>query len=104
MKKYIPIELWKETFVKQPFFTLVERVPLSKIRIDKSLFSFQNNIDPSQVDFIVNNFDIDFWMPITVNPEYYLLDGQHRLQVAKKMGLKYIDVVICNQTEKRQDA
>jgi hypothetical protein len=87
-----------------PSFTFVERVPLSKIKIDKSLFAWQNNVDPSKVNFIIKNFDIDFWMPVTVNPDYYLLDGQHRLKVARKMGLKYIDVVIDNETEKRHHA
>jgi ParB-like chromosome segregation protein Spo0J len=36
------------------------------------------------------------WIPITVNKELYLLDGQHRLEAAKRMKLKYIDVVIQN--------
>ena len=90
---YIPVELWVDTF-RPPSFTFVRKVPLSKIKIDKSLFSWQNEVDPSQVDFIVKNFDVDFWMPILVNSDYFLLDGQHRLQVAKRLGLKYIDVVI----------
>jgi ParB-like chromosome segregation protein Spo0J len=33
-------------------------------------------------------------MPILVNTDFFLLDGQHRLQVAKKLGLKYVDVAI----------
>lgn len=97
MKNYIPAELWKGTYTNSTIcqsFTFVEKVPLSKIKIDKSLFSWQNEVSPSHVDFIVENFDIDFWMPILINSEYFLLDGQHRLQVAKKLGLKYIDVVI----------
>jgi hypothetical protein len=94
MKNYIPVELWKSTFSKPPFLVFVEKVPLSKIKIDKSLFSFQNEVDPEHVNFMAKNFDIDFWMPIIVTPDYFLLDGQHRLQVAKKLGLKYIDVVI----------
>ena len=97
MKNYIPVELWRTTYTRPQIaesFTFVEKVPLSKIKIDKSLFSWQNEVSPSHVDFIVENFDIDFWMPILINSEYFLLDGQHRLQVAKKLGLKYIDVVI----------
>lgn len=100
MRDYIPVELWRDTF-KPPSFTFVKKVPLNKIKIDKNLFAWQNEVDPSQVDFIAENFDPDFWMPVTVNSEYYLLDGQHRLQVARKMRLKYIDVVIDNETEKR---
>ena len=96
-KNYIPVELWRSTYTNPTMaetFAFVEKVPLSKIRLDKKLFSWQNEVSPSFVDFIVENFDIDFWMPILVNPDYFLLDGQHRLQAARKMGLKYLDVVI----------
>jgi ParB-like chromosome segregation protein Spo0J len=41
---------------------------------------------------------LNFWTPITLDEEGYLLDGQHRLEAAKRMGLKYIDVVIQNTT------
>jgi len=81
-REYIPVQLWKDSY-KPPFFTFVERVPISKIKIDKKFFAWQNKVNPIHVDFIVENFDSDFWMPIIVNPDYYLLDGQHRLQVAK---------------------
>lgn len=97
MKNYIPVELWRTTYTRPQIaesFTFVEKVPLSKIKIDKSFFAYQNDVSCSRVDFIIKNFDIDFWMPILINPNYFLLDGQHRLQVAKKLGLKYIDVVI----------
>ena len=77
-------------------FTLIERVPLSRISIDKSLFSWQNEVDSSRVEFIQANFNRDFWMPILVNRDYFLLDGQHRLEAAKRMGLQYIDVAIDN--------
>ena len=97
-KRYIPMgEIWKETYLRPQVmksFQLVERVPLSKITIDKRLFSWQNEVNFSQVDFIVKNFDHDFWMPILINRDYFLLDGQHRLQVAEKMGLEFIDAVI----------
>ncbi len=98
MRDYIPVELWKDSY-KPPTFCFVERVPISSIAIDKKYFAWQNEVDPTQVDFIAENFDIDFWMPVIVNPEFYLLDGQHRLQVAEKLGLKYIDVVIDNETK-----
>jgi hypothetical protein len=107
MRDYIPVELWRDTYENPQVahsFTFVERVPVSQIKIDKNLFAWQNEVDTSQVDFIADNFDIDFWMPVTVNPDYFLLDGQHRLQVAEKLGLKYIDVVIDYETEKRQHA
>ena len=43
---------------------------------------------------MVSNFEILGWIPITLDKEFYLLDGQHRLEVAKRLNLKYIDVVI----------
>lgn len=98
MRDYIPVDIWKESY-QAPSFTFVKKIPLSKIKINKKFFSWKNNVDPAKVDFITENFDLDFWMPIIVNPEYYLLDGQHRLRVAKKMGLKYIDVAISNEVE-----
>jgi hypothetical protein len=102
-KKYVPIgEIWKEAYSSPQLmksFTLVERVPLINVKIDKKFFSWPNEVDFEQVDFIIKNFDQDFWMPIMVNKDYFLLDGQHRLQVAKQLGLKFIDVVIVDQRE-----
>ena len=99
-RKYIPIDpIWKETYARPEImraFTLIEKVPLSTIKIDKRHFSWQNDVDFSQVEFILMNFNRDFWMPILVNRDYFLLDGQHRLQVAKRLGLELIDVVIDN--------
>jgi len=67
---------------------------IKNIKIDKSLFCFQNEIIDSVVDSIITNFNLIFWIPITVNKNYYLLDGQHRLEAAKRMNLQYIDVIV----------
>lgn len=75
----------------------VDRIPIKKIRVKKSLLSFPNEVDPAQVDDIVNNFSQEVWIPILVNQDFFLLDGQHRLAVAKKMRLKYIDVIVENR-------
>ncbi|WP_396174243.1 ParB N-terminal domain-containing protein, partial [Flavobacterium sp.] len=56
--------------------------------------SFQNDISDKVVNEIVENFELLGWVPITLDKENYLLDGQHRLAAAKKLKLKYIDVVI----------
>lgn len=95
-RDYIPVQLWRDSY-QPPFFTFVEKVPISKIKIDNRLFAWQNRVSPSRVDFIVENFDIDFWMPIIVNSDYYLLDGQHRLRVANKLKLKYVDAIIVEE-------
>ncbi len=72
------------------------KIPIEKLKIDKSLFSFQNDVDMDAVDYMCKNFEIGAWYPVMVNPEFFLLDGQHRLAAAQKMKLQYIDVVIDN--------
>lgn len=80
----------------QSRWVVVVKVPIEKIRIDKSLFSFQNNVNWKDVEYMIENFDVSAWFPVMVNPDFFLLDGQHRLAAARKMRLKYIDVVIDN--------
>lgn len=46
------------------------------------------------VFYMLVNFDKDVWMPPTLDDKHFLIDGQHRLELAKQMGLEYIDVVI----------
>jgi ParB-like chromosome segregation protein Spo0J len=100
-KKYIPtLELWRSMYLQPCFcgaWTLEEKVPISEIKIDKSLFDFQNEVSENQVNSMVEEFNIDYWIPITVNPNHFLLDGQHRLQTAKRLGLRYIDVMVFHE-------
>ena len=96
-KNYIPCqEHWFGMFTKfdKPYWTPKKRFPISKIKIDKSYFADKNKIDYSVVLYMLVEFHKEAWMPITLNKKYHLLDGQHRLQVAKQLGLEYIDVVI----------
>ncbi len=72
------------------------KTPIEKIRVDKTLFSFQNEVNWTEVEYISKNFEIGAWFPIMVNPDLFLLDGQHRLAAAQNMKLKYLDVVIDN--------
>jgi len=75
-------------------WVIVDEVTISKIQIDKKLCSYVNNVDISFVNFIVENFNQELWIPILVNPNHLLLDGQHRLQIAQDMGLEFVDVVV----------
>jgi hypothetical protein len=97
-KNYIPSPDYLTNMYSNPCYNgrwkVVEKVLISQIKIDKSLFSFQNEVSSTAVDWICKEFHVGAWYPIMVNSEYYLLDGQHRLAAAKKMKLKYIDVVI----------
>jgi hypothetical protein len=72
------------------------KIPIEKLKIDKSLFSFQNDVDMDEVEYMCKNFEISAWYPVMVNPDFFLLDGQHRLAAAQKMDLQYIDVVVDN--------
>ncbi len=96
---YIPVlstnkeDLFVRNYDK-PYWTPKDKVSLSEIKIDKSLMSFDNPIYESTLSDIIGNFDLNNWIPITVNKDLFLLDGQHRLEAAKRMKLEYIDVVI----------
>jgi hypothetical protein len=96
---YIPVlqfnkeDLFVRNFDK-PYWIPVDKVSIEKILINKVLFNYNNAVSESLVNNIIRNFDLTFWIPITLNNDYYLLDGQHRLEVAKRMNLKYIDVII----------
>lgn len=48
---------------------------------------------------MIHGFDEEVWQPIHVNQDYCLLDGQHRLSLACRTGMKYIDVIM----EKKKD-
>ena len=93
---YIPSPALTKTFYAhhREEWSIVDKVQISKIKIDSRLFSFQNQVALSKVKEIEANFNVDRWEPIRVNEDYYLLDGQHRLKVAKRMKLKYIDVIV----------
>jgi hypothetical protein len=77
-----------------PYWTPEAKVPIRKIKIDRKRLAFDNPVEAAQVSWIVANFDRELWIPIIVDKDYYLVDGQHRLAVARKLGLQYIDVVI----------
>ncbi|MGB4205953.1 MAG: Dam family site-specific DNA-(adenine-N6)-methyltransferase [Bacteroidales bacterium] len=86
-----------DLFVKnydKPYWTLIEKVPINNIKIDKRLLSYANELSTNKVDEIIKNFDLLYWIPITVNKDFYLLDGQHRLSAARRMDLKFIDVIV----------
>ena len=98
---YIPTRPhWNEMYVKNfdlPYWTPEAKVPIGKIRIDRKRLAFDRPVAKSDVSQMVANFDPEVWMPITVDRDYCLVDGQHRLAVARELGLRFIDVVIENR-------
>lgn len=97
---YIPSPDYLTSMYSKPEFNdrwvVQAKISIGKIKIDKSLFSFQNDVDMDAVEYLCENFEIGAWFPVMVNTEYFLLDGQHRLAAAQKMGLQYIDIVVDN--------
>ncbi len=85
---------WKDVFNQYPHLQSKDKVLIKKIKIDRKLFDFDNPVNMDDVYYMLMNFSKNVWMPITVNKNYYLLDGQHRLALARLLGLNYIDVVI----------
>lgn len=97
MRDYIPVRKhWLEMWTKfdKPYFTPKLKFPIESMKIDPSLFDFQNKVSSADVLYMLMNFDREAWMPIHLNKDYYLLDGQHRLELARQMGLSFIDVII----------
>lgn len=91
MRDYLPcFEHWKDMFKQYDFFRMADRFPIEKIKRKKLI----NKVNMGDVLYMLLNFNKDAWMPITLDKENFLIDGQHRLELAKQMGLKYIDVVI----------
>lgn len=97
MRNYIPVKkYWFEMHTRfdKLYCTPALKYHIEKIKIDKSLFDYQNEVSQSKVLYMLMNFDRSAWMPIRLNKDHYLLDGQHRLELARQMGLSYIDVII----------
>jgi len=84
------------------FCTPIEKFPIKKIKFDKKYLSYANTVREEDVNNIVNEFYLEAWEPIFLNPQEFLIDGQHRLAAAKKMGLKYMDVVIIDENIGKQ--
>jgi len=91
--KFNKEDLFVRNFDK-PYWTPKDKVKIDNIIVDKSLHCQKNDILESTIIKIISNFDLLFWIPITINKDYFLLDGQHRLEAAKRMKLKFIDVII----------
>lgn len=80
----------------KPYYVLHRRVLIANIKIDKSLMDFPNPVYPETVEIILEHFDVDQWAPVLLNEDGFLRDGQHRLEVASRLDLKFIDVFVEN--------
>lgn len=95
--------LWKEMWINASKrdsdwdWIPIDKVRIRKIKNDKKFLP--NEVDDDQISYMINNFDEEIWEPISINEDYCLLDGQHRLRLAFRTGMKYIDAIM----EKRKD-
>lgn len=87
VKRNVPIE----------YFIPFRKIPIENIKFDRSLLSFPNPIYEGTVQTILEHFNEYAWFPILINKDYFLLDGQHRLEVAHRLNLRFIDAIIDNQ-------
>lgn len=101
MKDYIACDnCFKRTSLYKAYpeiFKSIEKYPINKIKVDKRKLSYANDVREKDVDIIVSEFLLEAWEPIFISEEGYLIDGQHRLAAARKMKLKYLDVIQINQ-------
>ena len=100
--KYIPCEesslpgflIHKNYHVQLNWF-FKSKVEINKIKLPKN----RNYIDKETLNSISQNFYPFAWEPVRVSPNMEILDGYHRLIAAKKIGLKYLDILIDYETE-----
>jgi ParB-like chromosome segregation protein Spo0J len=101
-KSYIPSPEYHKTrwaYSAYPdVFKRTDKYPIEKIKFNKKYLPFKNPVRQDTVNSILTEFYVGAWEPIFLNEKGYLIDGQHRLATAKKMKLKYIDVIIVNNS------
>src|SRR4030067_1393406 len=96
MRNYIPVKKhWFEMYTKfdKPYYTPQVKFPIKKLKIGY-FYADKQNIFKADVFYMLVNFDREAWAPVLINTDYLLLDGYHRVEVAKQMGLSFVDVVI----------
>jgi ParB-like chromosome segregation protein Spo0J len=101
-KNYIPAPEYHKTLwaysAYPELFRRFDKYPIRKIKFNNKYLHFKNPVRQNTVNSIVTEFYIGAWEPIFLNEKGYLTDGQHRLAAANKMKLKYIDVIIVNDS------
>jgi hypothetical protein len=97
--KYIPANKhWTNMYKQYDFYTVVKKFPIDKIRIKP----LRNKLDTKEVWYRLMNFDRDAWIPITLDTKHFLVDGQHRLELAKQFGMEFIDTIVLDEKKLKQ--
>lgn len=92
---YIPViknnyEMWSR--INVPYYIAAPKIPINEIIIDKKFVP--NPLCEETVQTISNYFYEWNWYPIIIDENYFLRDGQHRIEFARRKGLRYIDAII----------
>ncbi len=98
---YIPVSednyewvlCWNEG-LSEPIWSPRRQVPVGGIKIGKPGMDYPNPVDYQQVEAMLTHFNRSHWLPICLDHEGYLLDGQHRLQVCRRKGLLLVDAIV----------
>lgn len=97
MRNYIPVKKhWFEMYIKfdKPYFVAHRKFPIEKIKVDKSYYADKQEMFKADMLYMLVNFDREAWAPVIINKSGLLVDGYHRVAMAKQKGLLFIDVVI----------
>ena len=75
------------------FYDIRRKFPIHRIQLKP----LRNKVDKKEISYMLMNFNNEAWMPITLDNNYFLTDGQHRLELARQFGMEFIDVVILDK-------
>lgn len=96
-RDYLPAPKHTMTLMHKGFegyHTAILKVPINQIKRPNS---YPNELDEREAFRILMEFDRERWDPVYIDPEYNLLDGQHKLWVAKQMGYHFIDAIMVRE-------
>lgn len=97
---YIPVKKhWINMYEQHDFYKIHKRFPIHRIRLK----SLRNKVDKKEVLYMLMNFNKEAWMPIIMDKDYFLTDGQHRLELARQFGIEFIDVIILDEKKLKQN-
>ena len=99
--KYVPVNKhWIKMYQQYNFYTVIKKFPINKIQIKP----LRNKLKTNEVLYMLMNFDKEVWIPITLDTKHFLVDGQHRLELAKQFGMEFIDTVILDKKKLKQSS
>ncbi len=77
--------------------TQVEQIPLHKLRADEQYQPRMNGLSERYIQLLLAS-DPGEWPPLMVSPNgaggYYIIDGFHRYEAARRLGLKEVRCVV----------